>query len=139
MEPQPSSQPQQHLPWLKLLGYGLQLFVVTMFLLFIMSVIAGSDQPADFWWAGAAVAIPMAGCSWLFSLRLKPATKKLAATYGLIWAVMLAVIILVIAIPNKTTGIVFGKWSTYLVFFGVAVGPVIFKQKPAVPNPKAIK
>lgn len=34
---------------LKIFGYGLLLFVVTMALLFGMSVVAQSEQPIDYW------------------------------------------------------------------------------------------
>ncbi|MFA6099071.1 MAG: hypothetical protein WCV50_06075 [Patescibacteria group bacterium] len=117
----------------KVFGYGLQLFIITLLLLFIMSAITSSEQPVDLWWAGTIVAILLAGCSWLFTLRLHPAKKKQAFTFGAIWAVMLVVILLLITIPNGTTDIVFGQWSTYLIFIGVAVGPLFAKIKPSLP------
>lgn len=115
----------------KIFGFGLLLFVITMILLFVMSMVTGSEQPIDFPWVGPAIAIAVAFCSLLFSRRLHPASTKQALTYGIVWAVMLAVILLVIAIPNGTTAIVFGNWSTYPVFIGVAIGPLLAKPKPA--------
>jgi hypothetical protein len=112
----------------KIFGYGLQLFLVVMLLIFAMSAITNSDQ-IDHWWEGVVIAILMACCSWLYSLRLNPTITKEKLTYGITWAIMLAVILLIITIPNKTTNIVFGSWSSYLIFVGVAVGPIIFRKK----------
>ncbi|MFA6588257.1 MAG: hypothetical protein WCT08_04250 [Patescibacteria group bacterium] len=119
--------------YFKIFGYGLQLFVVVMLLIFAMSAITNSDQ-IDHWWEGVVIAILMAGCSWLYSLRLKPTTTKEKLTYGITWAIMIAVIILIITIPNKTTGIVFGSWSAYLIFLGVAVGPIVGNYKSVTPK-----
>lgn len=71
------------------------------------------------------MAVLMAACSRWFSRRLHAASTKQALTFGMVWAVMLAAILLLIAIPNQTTEIVFGQWSTYLIFIGVAVGPLL--------------
>jgi len=118
---------------LKIFGYGLLLFIITMILLFLMSVVTGSDQPIDHWWVGVVVAVIMTFISLWFSRLMRAATTKQALILGVIWALMLAAILLIIAIPNKTTSIVFGQWSTYLVFIGVAVGPVLMKPKAAIP------
>ncbi|MFA5051868.1 MAG: hypothetical protein WC544_02270 [Patescibacteria group bacterium] len=131
-EPQSVLPHKPIFPWLKLAGYGLQLFVLTMLLLFIMSVVTGSDQPVDYWWTGIIVAVLLAGCSWLYSRRLKPPTRKVALAYGMVWAVMLALILMIIAVPNQTAPIVFGQWSTYLIFIGVAAGPSLTKYNNPV-------
>jgi len=107
--------------------YGLLIFVITLALLFVLSLIAGSDQPVDFWWIGVIIAILITLVSLWFSRRLHPATTRQALTYGIVWAIMLAVILLIIAIPNGTTSIIFGQWSMYLVFIGVAIGPILLK------------
>ena len=111
--------------YLKVFGYGFLLFIITMILLFLMSVVTGSDQPVDFWWVGVVVAVLMMFCSLWFSRLMHANTSKQALTFGIVWAIMLAAILLIIAIPNGTTAIVFGQWSTYLVFIGVAIGPVL--------------
>jgi len=121
-------------PYYKILGFGLLLFIITMALLFIMSMITGSEQPIDFWWVSAVIAVLMTLCSLWFSRKLHPSTASQAFTYGIVWAIMLAAILLIIAIPNGTTGIVFGQWPTYLIFIGVAVGPVLMKPKQFSPN-----
>lgn len=119
---------------LKVFGFGFLLFIITMLLLFLMSIVTGSDQPIDYWWAGIVVAVIMAAFSLWFSRLMRAATTKQALILGVIWTLMLAAILLIIAIPNQTTSIVFGQWSTYLIFVGVAVGPLFGKQKPAVPT-----
>ena len=125
--------------YLKVFGYGLLLFVITNLLLLSVSFISQSDQPIDHWWVGTIVAILVAFFSWLFARRLHPTTSKQAFTYGTIWAIMLAGILLIIAIPNKTTSIVFGQWSTYLIFVGTAMGPLLAKPKPAAQNTNVSK
>lgn len=116
---------------LKIFGFGFLLFIITMLLLFIMSIVTQSDQPIDYWWPGVVVAVIMTACSLWFSRLMRVTTTKQALTCGIVWAVMLAAILLIIAIPNQTTEIVFGQWSIYLVFIGVAVGPLLLKKKPA--------
>lgn len=118
----------------KIFGFGFLLFITTMLLLFIMSIITKSEQPIDYQWVGVVVAVIMAACSLWFSRLMRVTTTKQALTCGIVWAIMLAAIFLIIAIPNQTTGIVFGQWSIYLVFIGVAIGPVLLKRKPAAPN-----
>lgn len=120
--------------YLKIFGYGLLLFIATMLLLFIMSIVTGSEQTIDYPWVGVVVAVIMALCSLWFSRRLKVKSTKQALSIGIIWAIMLAAILLIIAIPNGTTKIVFGNWSTYFVFIGVAIGPLFMKRKPVVPR-----
>lgn len=115
----------------KIFGYGILLFITTMLVLFVMSVITGSEQPVGFAWAGIIVGIVMALISFWFSLRLKLESFKQRLFVGIIWAIMLAVILLVIAIPNQTTKIFFGNWSTYFIFLGTLIGPLFSKQKSA--------
>lgn len=115
--------------YLKIISYGFLLFIITMVLLFVLSIITGSDSPVGFWWVGVIMAVLMTALSLLFSRRLRPASTKQAFTYGVVWAIMLAGILLIIAIPNGTTKIVFGQWSTYLIFVGVVVGPVLMNSR----------
>ncbi|MFA5107868.1 MAG: hypothetical protein WC497_06150 [Patescibacteria group bacterium] len=117
----------------RVIGYGLLLFIITMVLLFVMSVITGSDQPLDKWWVSVVMAIIMMAVSLWFSRTLRPGTVSQALLYGGVWAIMIAGLLLAIAIPNDTTSIVFGQWPTYLVFIGVAVGPVLLKPKAIPP------
>ena len=113
----------------KILGFGLLLFVILMVSLFVMSIITSSEQPNAYWWVGAIVAAPMTACSFWFSRLLHAASFKQALSFGGIWALELLAILLIIAIPNQTAGIVFGQWSTYLIFLGVALGPLLWTRK----------
>jgi len=137
--PQPTRKQKSNRRWPKVIGYGCLLFIATMILLFLMSVVTGSDQPVDFWWVGVVVAVLMMLCSLWFSRLMRANTSKQALTFGIVWAIMLAAILLIIAIPNGTTSIVFGQWSTYLVFIGVAVGPALMKPKTTIPPSIEIK
>lgn len=118
----------------KVIGFGLLLFIITMALLFGLSMIAGSEQPTGFWWIGVIMAVVLACGSLWFSRRLRATTSKQAFGFGLIWATMVAGIILIITIPNGTTDVFFGEWSAYLVFVGIAVGPVLMKPKLVRPD-----
>ena len=116
--------------YLKVFGYGLLLFVITNLLLLSVSFISQSDQPIDHWWVGTIVAILVAFFSWLFARRLHPTTSKQALTYGTIWAIMLAAIFMIFVKRNDSLNLLFGNWSTYLIFIGVLVGPVLMKPRP---------
>ncbi|MFA5070319.1 MAG: hypothetical protein WC528_03475 [Patescibacteria group bacterium] len=115
--------------WLLAIIFGFLLFIITMLLLFLMSQLTGSDEPAGLWWTGVIIAILMTFISWLFARIIKPAGNGQALLYGLIWTAIVAGILLVIALPNGTTDKVFGQWSTYLVFVGVLIGPLLAKKQ----------
>src|SRR3989338_5348279 len=121
--------PRQRKRPLKIFAFGLLLFLMTLALLFIMSMITNSEQPVDFWWVGAVIAVLVALISRWFSRRLHATTSRQALTHGIVWAIMLAAILLITAIPNGTIGTVFGQWPTYLIFIGVTVGPLLMKPK----------
>jgi len=121
-------KPKTKTKWLLAIIFGFLLFVITMLLLFLMSVITKSDEPTGLWWVGIIIAILMTFFSWLFSRIIKPLGNGQALLYGIIWAIIVAGIILVIALPNGTTGVVFGQWSIYLVFVGVGIGPLLGKK-----------
>lgn len=59
---------------LKVFGYGLLLFIVTMVLLFVTSIITGLDQPVNLWWVGVIMAVLLVYISRWFSKRLHPTT-----------------------------------------------------------------
>lgn len=121
-------KPKTKTKWLLAIIFGFLLFVITMLLLFLMSRLTGSDKPAGFWWVGVIIAILMTFFSWLFAKIIKPEGNGQALLYGIIWAAIVAGILLIIALPNGTTDIVFGQWSTYLVFVGVLIGPLLGKK-----------
>ena len=120
--------------YVKIIGYGLLLFIATMILLFVMSIVTGSEQPIDYPWVGAVVGLIIAIVAFWFSRQLKLESLKQKVAVGIIWAVMLAGILLIIAIPNETTKIVFGNWSNYFIFLGALIGPLFSKQKPKIPQ-----
>ncbi|MBI5037641.1 MAG: hypothetical protein HZC01_02980 [Candidatus Kerfeldbacteria bacterium] len=130
MDSPTTPQPKQNKRWIIVLLFGLVLFVVTNILFFILSIVAGTEQPFDYWWVGIIVALVMAACTWWLTQWLKPASMQQAFTNGIVWAIEIAVLLLMITIPNQTTSAVFGQWSTYLIFVGLAVGPLIYNKKP---------
>ena len=115
----------------KIFGYGCLLFIATMVLIFLISLFSGTEQYV--WWYGIVIGIIMVFISGWISHKLHPESKKQATTYGIILTIMVAAILLIITIPNGTTGDVFGQWGTYLVFIGIAIGPILMKPKSNAP------
>jgi hypothetical protein len=125
MEPHVATQQIKKFPWLKIIGFGFILYVAVNFLLFILSMVAGTEQPFSFWLTGVVVAVLMAVGSWRLSRWLHLTTARESLTYSIGWAAVNAALLLIVTIPNQTFGIVFGQWSTYLIFIGVAIGPTL--------------
>ncbi|MFH1236350.1 MAG: hypothetical protein V1685_05450 [Parcubacteria group bacterium] len=138
MDPQPMPPQKQNVKkYLKIFGYGFLLFIVTNILLFILSMVIGTvetENPmAKHSWVGIVLAILISGCSWLFSRRFHPTSTKQAFSYGVMWAILNLGFMLFVTIPNETTGIIFGQWSTYLIYIGIAVGPALGNKKKSPP------
>lgn len=121
--------------YFKIFGYGFLLFIATMVTIFLMSLISGTEDaskpPFDLWWLGLIAGVILAFVSYWFARLLKISTTRQALAHGLIWAFMLATILLVITVPNGTTKNFFGQWSIYFIFIGAAVGPVLIKNRSA--------
>jgi hypothetical protein len=113
----------------KIVGFGFLLFILTMILLFVLSIVAESAEPIGLWWVSVIIAVLDALCSLWFSRLMRVASITRGFTYGIIWSLMVAGILLIIALPNGTTTIVFGQWPTYLIFIGIAIGPLLRKSK----------
>lgn len=116
-------------PIVRLIVYGIAQYILLMLALFVLSLAFGSDEapppPAGF----IILAAFMVLISFLFARLLKPTSRKQAVTAGLIWTAMTIVIIVVTAVGNGTQGVFFGNWGVYLMFAGLAVGPLLLKVK----------
>ena len=115
--------------FLKILGFGFLLFVIFNILLFFISMLTGSDKPTDFWWVGVIMAVASTLFSLWFSRLMPTDCVKCALAFGGIWTIEVAILLLAITIPNGTTNVVFGNWSSYLVFLGIFIGPLLWKLK----------
>lgn len=113
----------------RVLGFGFLLFVLVMALLFVLSIVTGSDKPTSVPWVGLVVAVVAAAGSLLCSRLLHAADYKQALSFGSAWALMLFALLLIITIPNETVDVVFGNWSTYVVFAGIVIGPLLWRDK----------
>ncbi|MFH0852820.1 MAG: hypothetical protein V1853_00205 [bacterium] len=111
----------------KLAGYGVLLFFSIGLVEIIISMITGSYETIDYWWANVIKAAVVVFFSWLFSHLLHPETTKQAVTHGIVWAAILVVIYLILAIPNGFN-YMFGHLSVYLVFIGAMIGPLFKKN-----------
>lgn len=132
MDPQSTPQPKRSKSWLTIVGYGFLLFIATNILIFILSIVTRTPETEtpmeEHFWVGIILALLLTACSWWFSRRCHPASTKHAFTYGVVWALLNVGFMLLITIPNGTTSNIFGQWSTYLIYIGIAVGP-LFMQK----------
>ena len=116
--------------YLRIFGRGLLLYVLVNVLLFIMSMITRSETPFEnSWWVGVIIAVAMTFCSGWVSRKMPIETARHALSYGVIWSLMIVVMLLIVTIANGTTGVVFGQWSAYLIFIGIAVGPILWKRE----------
>ena len=113
----------------KFIGYGVLLFVVSNAVLFVLSIVTRTERPVDYWWAGVFMAVPLAVCSLWFSRKFHPESFAQSFSFGVLWALLLAIFLLFITIPNHTTTIFFGQWTSSLLFVGVALGPLLMKPK----------
>ena len=112
----------------RVVKYGFLLFLIAMLGLFVMSFILGSEQPIDYPVTNVAVGVLLGAMSYWFVRRLKVENQQEALRYGLGWMIIVAAILLAIAIPNQTTAIVFGNWSTYLLFLSIPAGAWLAKR-----------
>jgi len=108
--------------------YGFLLFLIAMIGLFVLSMILGTEQPIDQPIGMAVVAVLLGAVSYWFVRRIKPENMQEALLYGTGWALVVAMILLAITIPNQTTEVVFGNWSTYLIFLCIPLGAFVAKR-----------
>ncbi len=137
MEPQPTSPQKPNFKlYLRVFGYAFLIFIVTNILIFILSLATGTPETenpmAEHFWVGIVLAVLLTGCSWLFSKRFHPATTKRALTLGVTWTLLNIGFMLFVTIPNETTGNIFGQWATYLIYIGIAIGPLLKFNNSAV-------
>lgn len=122
----------------KIIGFGFLNFIAIMIVLFLASMVAGTEgqtdvAPADMVPVGLYSAVPIAVVAWLFARRMKFGTRRDALIGSAIWAVILAGMWLVIAIPNGTTKNMFGVWAMYVPYVAIVVGAML--SRPAAPSP----
>ncbi|MFA5107869.1 MAG: hypothetical protein WC497_06155 [Patescibacteria group bacterium] len=113
---------------IKIVGFGLLLWVVIVLVQLIISAITSSYETLDKWWANGIVAVFMAFFAGVFSRLLRAANTKQAWIHGIGFASVLVGISAILIIPNGANAM-FGHWSTYLVFVGAAVGPALMKSR----------
>lgn len=69
------------------------------------------------------VAVALGFLSYLLSRGLKVQTQQEALAAGFVWSLLLFLVELLIALANGTTGIIFGTWTTYVVYVAIALSP----------------
>ncbi|MFH1367207.1 MAG: hypothetical protein ABIH38_04465 [Patescibacteria group bacterium] len=111
----------------KIMGLGLLLFIPMLIFDLIVSTVANSYEPIDYWWVNVIRAIVIAFFAWLFSRLLHVTSAKQALTYGIVWAIIILAIHLILIIPNGVEAI-FGHWTVGLLFIGIAIGPLFGKN-----------
>ena len=86
------------------------------------------------------VALALGILSYLLSKVLRVEIKQEALVSGCVWAFLLFLVELLIALPNGTTGVVFGTWTTYIVYVAIALAPwlAFLTARPRVHRQEAI-
>lgn len=123
----------------KIIGSGFLLFIAVMIILFLVSMVAGTEgvtdvAPADMVPLGLYTAIPIAVVAWLLSLWMKFRSWRDALIGGTGWAVILAGMWIVIAIPNGTTKNMFGVWTMYLSYAAIIIGALLGRHSSPTPK-----
>ena len=111
----------------KIAGLGLLLFIPMLVFDLLVSAIANSYEPIDYWWVNVIRAVVLAFFAWLFSRLLNTTSLKQALTCGISWAIIILGIHLILIIPNGVEAI-FGHWTVGLLFIGIAIGPLFGKN-----------
>ncbi|MCL5094064.1 MAG: hypothetical protein M1355_02955 [Patescibacteria group bacterium] len=115
-------------PW-KIIGYGLLFPFFWLIILFVLSLIFSTDNPMNFMAGNVFVALVLGAISYFFVKRIGATDMKEGLTYGVSWAAILLLIQLPITIPNQTTNIIFGTWTSYLLYAGIISGAVLKLRK----------
>jgi hypothetical protein len=122
---------------IKIAVLGFVLFFVFNIVLFIASIILGTENPFDFTIGMVVVAIVLSALSFAGALLIKARSNGEIFACSLSWLLIVLVLLLFITIGNQTTGVVFGHWPSYLLFVGIFAGPWLIKFKKNLPKQKA--
>ncbi|MFH0829301.1 MAG: hypothetical protein V1907_03940 [Candidatus Kerfeldbacteria bacterium] len=126
----------------KAIGYGLLMFLVWMALLFITSMVNGTEGMTDIDFnstkmviSGVVVAALMGIVAYLFCRKLRLDTKRDALIAGVLWVVILVAFQLFIMIPNGTTKVL-RAWAMDLPYITIIVGAWLGVRKGSISNPQ---
>jgi hypothetical protein len=118
-----------------IVGYGLALIPVWFLTLFILSLMAGTDQPIVFAWANIVSAIVVGTAARMFARRLHLQSPNERLVVGGVWVGIVVAIMATVAFGNATQGIIFGTWSMYLPYGAIFLS-VVYSDVPHVrPRP----
>jgi len=112
----------------KAIGYGLLMFLIWMALLFVISLVNGTEGMTDIDFnstkmmiSGIVLAVCIGIVAYLFSRKLQLDTKHDALIAGVWWVVILAAFQLFIMIPNGTTKVL-RAWAMDLPYVTIIAG-----------------
>lgn len=120
-------KPKPKRKWLLIFVFGGLLQIIWELLLFLIYTVWHMEEPTAFWQGNIIVTIYLILFSYLFSRLARPEKRSCALKNGIIWAVISAVLLLAITIPNGTQSFIFGQWSFYLGYAGIIIGAVLVK------------
>ncbi len=120
----------RHPLWFKISAYGIVLYLVTLLLMFLLSMLfnavfpkAEMSDPQSYSLALSIVAVPLAAVAFLIAHSFcRPATERSAIALGLGWVGVQAVINVLIALANGNAGFIFSNFATYLPYAAVFAG-----------------
>lgn len=119
-----------------ILGLGLVFIPAWLLFLFLTSLVIPGLLLDNL-----VVALALGILSYLFSKVVQVETKQEAPVSGCVWAFLLILVELLIALFNETTGVVFGTWTTYVVYVAIALAPwlAFLSARPRVHRQEAVQ
>jgi len=120
----------RHPLWFKISAYGSVLYLVTLLLMFLLSVLVHgiwpqlpTESPEAYTIALAVCALPLGVFAFLTAHWFcRPATERNALYLGVGWALVQVFFNVLIALLNDNAGMIFSSFATYLVYLAVFAG-----------------
>ena len=120
----------RHPLWFKISAYGLVLYLVTLLLMFLLSIVFNglfpqlpTDSPEAYTISLAVSALPLGFFAFLTAHWFcRPATERNAVCLGLGWVAVQLVLNGVLALLNDNFAMIFTSFATYLVYVAVFAG-----------------
>ena len=124
----------------RVIKYGLLVFLSWMVLLFVTSLVNGTEGMTDIDFfstkmviSGVVVAALMGVVAYWFCRRLRLETKRDALMAGVWWVVILVALQLFIMIPNGTTKVL-RAWAMDLPYITIVAGAWFGVRKSSISN-----
>jgi predicted membrane channel-forming protein YqfA (hemolysin III family) len=120
----------RHPLWFKISAYGFVLYLMTLLLMFLLSVLVyglfpqlPTESTEAYTVSLAICALPLGFIAFLIAHRFcRPATERNALYLGIGWVAVQLFFNLLIALLNGNFAMIFSSFATYLVYVAVFAG-----------------